>query len=233
MRKIAYSILAVVIMAATMLTASAQGDTRQVSGFSSIASGGPFDVHIKINGTESLRISGSAEAISKIETKVENGTLQIRWKDHWNWHGDQHYGHIDIYVTAKSLSDVANAGSGNMTVDGTVKGNEVDVTLSGSGSISATVKASDLHTSLSGSGSIHLDGSADKAEINISGSGSFNSKELRTNSARVQVSGSGSAYLIAEKTISGHIAGSGNVVYSGNATEEDVRTAGSGHVHKE
>lgn len=234
MRKIAYNIFAVILLAATTLTASAQSEeNRQVSGFNSIGSGGSFDVHIKIDGTESLRISGKAEAISQIETKVEDGRLEIRWKDHWKNHNEDHFGKIDVYVTAKSLSDVSNAGSGAMTIDGTVTGSHVNIALSGSGSISGKVRADELHAAISGSGSIHLEGKADEAEINISGSGSFDSKELRTNNARVHIAGSGNAYLVADSRISGHIAGSGDVIYSGNATEEDVKTAGSGRVRKE
>lgn len=234
MRRIVYSILAVILLAAATLSASAQsGETREVSGFSSIGSGGPFDVHIRINGTESLKISGKAEAISQIETKVEDGRLQIRWKDHWRNHNEDQLGKIDIYVTAKSLSDVSNAGSGVMTIDGTVSGDHVNISLSGSGSISSAVRADKLHAAISGSGSIHLEGNADEAEVNISGSGSLNGKRLKTNTARVHIAGSGNAYLVADKSISGHIAGSGDVVYSGNATEDDVKTVGSGRVRKE
>ena len=234
MRKLTYSIFAVILMAAATLTASAQSEeTRQVSGFNGIGSGGPFDVHVKVNGTESLKIKGPSEAISQIETKVENGNLEINWKDKWRNHSDNHWGKIDIYVTAKSLSSVALAGSGDMTVDGAVEGDKVNVALSGSGNISAVVKASDLHTSISGSGSVNMDGRADEARISVSGSGNLNAIELKTNTANVSIAGSGSVYLTAEKTLSGHIAGSGNVVYRGNATEEDVRTAGSGRVRKE
>lgn len=234
MRKLTHSIFAVILLAAATLTASAQSEeTRQVSGFNSIGSGGSFDVHIKIDGTESLKISGRAETISQIETKVEDGRLQIRWKDHWKNHDENHWGKINIYVNAKSLSDVSNAGSGAMTIDGTMAGGHVNIALSGSGSISSAVKADELHAAISGSGSIHLEGKADEAEVNISGSGSFDSKELKTNNARVHIAGSGNAYLVADKSISGHIAGSGDVIYSGNATEEDVKTAGSGRVRKE
>src|ERR1700749_3447036 len=106
MRKLAYSIFAVILMAAATLTVSAQSEeTRQVSGFTSIGSGGPFDVHVKIDGTESLKIKGPSEAVSQIETKVEDGRLKINWKDKWKNH-DNHWGKIDIYVTAKSLSGV-------------------------------------------------------------------------------------------------------------------------------
>lgn len=234
MRKIAYTILAVMVMAGATLAASAQSEeNREVSGFTSVGSGGPFDVHIKIDGRESLKIKGDAKAISEIETKVEDGKLTINWKDKWRDHNDEQRGKIDIYISARSLSAVALAGSGDMDVDGILTGDRVSVALSGSGNISASIKAGDLHAAISGSGSIGLNGSAEEAKISISGSGSFNAKELKTNTAHVNVAGSGNAYLIAEQKISGHIAGSGNVVYSGNATEEDVRTAGSGRVSKE
>lgn len=236
MRKIAYSIFAVMIMAAATFTASAQSEeNRQVSGFDGIASSGAFEVHIKIDGTESLKIVGKAETIAKIETVVEDGKLKIRMKDHWTWHNnnDEHMGKVDIYVTAKSLSDIANAGSGNMTVEGTISGSGVNIALSGSGSITGAVKACELHSSLSGSGAIQLNGDADEAQISISGSGSFNSKQLKTGTVTINIAGSGSAHLIAEKSISGHIAGSGGIFYSGNASEDDVKTFGSGRVHHE
>ena len=90
--------------------ATAQEQVRSVSGFHSIGSGGSFAVHVKINGTESLKIDGAdAATAAMIETIVTNGHLEIRWKRgseearHFN-------GRIDVYVTAKSLSDLSNAG---------------------------------------------------------------------------------------------------------------------------
>jgi hypothetical protein len=235
MRRIAYCILAI-LMAVGTLTASAQSeDTRNVSGYIGVASSGPFDVHIKIDGTETLKIVAKSEAMAKIETKVEDGKLQIRWKDHWNWkwNSSGNYGKIDIYVTARSLTEVSNGGSGVMAIDGMISGSDVNVSMSGSGSITGAVKADELHSSMSGSGSIHLTGSADKADLNISGSGSFHSKELQINTANIRIAGSGNAHITAEKTISAHIAGSGEIFYSGNAKEGDVKVFGSGDIRKE
>jgi hypothetical protein len=235
MRKIASFLFAIMVMAAATLTASAQSEeTRSVSGFTSIGSGGPFNVHIKIDGAESLKIVAKREIAAKIETSVDDGKLEIKWKDRFSWHNnDEDAGKIDIYITAKSLSGLANAGSGNMTVDGVISGGEVNIALSGSGSLSATVKADNLNASLSGSGSIRLGGHAGDAKISVSGSGTFSSKELETSLASISLAGSGSVYLTAEKSISGRIAGSGNIVYSGNASVDDIRTAGSGRMHKD
>jgi hypothetical protein len=232
MKRITYIILATVLTVATTLKASAQSEeSRQVSGFTSIGSGGPFDVHVKINGTESLKIKGSAEAIREIETKVEGGGLQIKFKHRGNDH--ENYGKIDIYVTAKSLSGLANAGSGSIKVEGTVSGAKVNISLSGSGSISSSVKADNFHAAISGSGSIALSGSADETKVAISGSGDLDGRHFKTNTASVTIAGSGNAHLGADKSISANIVGSGNVIYSGSATISDSRTVGSGRLSKE
>jgi hypothetical protein len=232
MKRLAYTIFAAVLMVATTLKASAQSDeTREVSEFKSIASSGPFDVHVKINGTESLKIKAEPDAIKEIETTVQNGTLQIKFKHHQN-RGNENYGRIDIYVTAKELSALVNAGSGSIKVDGTVSGDRVNITLSGSGNIASAVKAGDFHAILSGSGSIDVNGTASDAKITISGSGGINGRNFNTGTASVTITGSGNAHIGADKSISAMIVGSGNVVYTGHAAITDSRTVGSGRLSK-
>jgi hypothetical protein len=215
-----------------MGTVSAQQEqVRSVSGFNSIGNAGSFAVHVKINRTESLKIDGAdAGTLAKIETIVTNGNLDIRWKRGSEPHN--YNGRIDVYVTAKSLSGLSNAGSGSMEVDGTLKGGNVDVTLSGSGSISTAVDAGKLGITISGSGSVKLKGKAGTTEITISGSGKLSADGLSTDVAEVQISGSGDTYITVNKTISGNIVGSGSVRYSGAGTISSVRTVGSGRIKK-
>lgn len=212
-------------------TAAAQEQVRSVSGFNSIGNAGSFAVHVKINGTESLKIDGaSAELAAHIETLVKDGHLEIRWKRGEEPH---HYnGRIDVYVTAKSLSGLSCAGSGSLDVDGTVKGGQVDLSLAGSGSISAGVDAGKLGISVAGSGSFKLKGKAGSTHISVAGSGRLGAKELATDDADVHVAGSGDTYITVNKTLSANIVGSGSVYYSGTGTIGSVSTAGSGRVRK-
>jgi hypothetical protein len=116
MKRLVYSIFAAMLVFAATLKVSAQSEeTRQVSGFNSLASGGPFNVHVKINGTEGLKISGNADVIKDIETEVKDGKLSIKFKKDSEWKHNNS-SKIDIEVTAKSLSSLVNAGSGNMKV---------------------------------------------------------------------------------------------------------------------
>ena len=231
MKRLVYTIFAAILLFAATLKVSAQTEeTRQVSGFNSLAAGGPFNVHVKINGTESLKISGNADVIKDIETEVKDGKLAIRFKNDAEWR-HHNSSKIDIEVTAKLLSSLSNAGSGNIKVDGEVSGDNVNVTLSGSGMITSAVKSGKLHAVISGSGSIHLNGTANESDLVVTGSGQFMAKELKTTSASTKITGSGSIYIAAEKNISSRITGSGNVVYSGSATV-DSKTTGSGSVRK-
>jgi hypothetical protein len=218
------------LLSMAAINASAQ-ESRQVSGFNAVASAGPFNVHIKIDGTESVKVDADANIINEIETVVEGGTLQIKFKNHENWrHNDIHK--AEIYVTAKSLNALTSAGSGSMDVEGTINTNDFKVILSGSGNINTSVKSDGLRAVISGSGSIKLKGSANNADVTITGSGQVEARDLKTESVKAVITGSGSVSLIAEKSVSAHITGSGNVNYTGNASVVDSRYIGSGRVNK-
>ena len=214
------------------LNASAQNSqTREVSGFNSVASAGPFNVHIKLDGTESLKIDADPGIINEIETTVKDGALKISFKDHNYW--NKNAGKIDIYVTAKSLSGLVNSGSGSIKVDGLISTDNFKAVLSGSGNITTSVKSDGLHAVISGSGSIKLSGDANDADIVVTGSGELNGKDLKTSSSQVTITGSGNVHVAANKSVSAHIIGSGSVVYSGNATVSDAKYIGSGRMTKE
>lgn len=231
MKRITFTLLSLMILTAVSISALAQGQKREVSGFTTVASAGPFYVHIKLDGTESLKIDADANIINDIETVVENGTLKIKFKNRENYH--RNINKIDVYVTAKSLEGLINSGSGTIKVDGTISTANFKVVLSGSGNVSTGVKSDDLKAIISGSGSINLNGSTGDADIVVTGSGQVHGKELKTQSAKVVITGSGDVFLIADKSISAHITGSGGVVYSGNASVVDTRYTGSGRVTKE
>jgi hypothetical protein len=230
MKKLLFSGMALLLTAFIAVNASAQAVTRNVSGYTGIACGGPFNVFIKIDGTESIKLDVDADVVNDIKTEVENGVLKVEFKDHWNKHNN--IKRANIYITAKTLKYLANSGSGNATVDGVLTGDNARVALSGSGNVKTAVKSSTLDLRLSGSGSIDIKGSTGMADVNIAGSGEVNGKELKTETVEARIAGSGSVNIIANKTVSARIAGSGSVLYSGNATTGETKYMGSGRVSK-
>jgi len=102
MKKLNITLLAILMTTMFTLAGIAQShQTRQVSNFNAIASSGPFNVKVKINGTESVSVEADENIINEIETVVEDNTLKIRWKKPYEQHHDMHK--ADIYVSAKEL----------------------------------------------------------------------------------------------------------------------------------
>lgn len=231
MKKLSFSLMAVLLLTVSMaFNTSAQTVTRNVSGYTGISCGGPFNVFIKIDGTESIKLDVDANVVNDIKTEVENGVLKVEFKDHWRNH--RNIKRANIYITAKTLKYLGNSGSGNATVDGVMSAQNAKVALSGSGNIKTAVKSNTLDLSISGSGSIDIKGSTSMADVHIAGSGEVNGKDLKTETVEARISGSGSINIIADKTVSASISGSGSVLYSGNATTGSTHYAGSGRVSK-
>ena len=232
MKTLKMAFLALFLIAGAAARTFAQSEeTRSVSDFNGVNTGGSFYVHVKIDGTESLRLKGDADDLRKIETVVEHGTLQIRFPKGQEWK-HEHIGRVDIYVTAKSLSSIGLGGSGAIDVEGTLKGENVKVSVAGSGNATTAVEGNDLHVSIAGSGNINLKGKANATIVSISGSGNFRAADFRTDAADISIAGSGDVRMDIEKSVSARIAGSGNVTYTGNATAVNISSAGSGRLTK-
>lgn len=210
--------------------ASAQMVTRNVSGYSGIECNGPFNVSVKIDGTESLKLNVDADMLDNIKTDVEDGVLKVRFKDGWKNHGN--FKRADIYITAKRLSYLANGGSGSTVLTGTLTGEHAKIAVSGSGNLKGSVTSQSLELRVSGSGSATVNGSTSQAEISVSGSGSINGKQLKAEIVNARISGSGEVVIIANQSVSGHISGSGSLQYSGKATIVGSHYSGSGRITK-
>jgi hypothetical protein len=232
MKTLKIASLALFLIAAVTGKSFAQSEeTRSVSNYHGVSTGGSFNVHVKIDGTESLRLKGDADDLRKIETIVENGVLKIRFpKDQEERH--YHTGRIDVYVTAKSLSSVGLGGSGSIDVDGVLKGEKVKVSVGGSGTVTTAVDGNDLTLDIAGSGDMNIKGKGNDSHISVAGSGNLKAADLKVNAADISIAGSGDVRIDIEKTLSAIIAGSGNVTYTGNATTSKVSSAGSGRVTK-
>ena len=230
MKKIIYILVCTLIVLSIQNNLYAQSEeTRSVSGFKAISSAGPFNIHIKVNGTESLKINADKAILGEIETFVEDNNLKIRFKKHHNYHYD---GRIEVYITAKSIAELSNAGSGTLNVEeGGLDANKTSISIAGSGDVITSIKADQLSVSIAGSGSAHVKGSSNKISVSIAGSGQMLGKELNTQTSNISIAGSGNVYLIASNKIDANIIGSGSVYYIGNASVSS-NSIGSGKVRK-
>lgn len=206
---------------------TAATEVRQTGEFRGIAQRGSIDVEVR-QGATAVSVTADDNLLPYLETVVEGGTLQVRWKS-----GTSLRGRVSakVSVATPKLQSLASSGSGDFRVEA-FNAPALKVTLSGSGDVSFNALATDdLAITISGSSDVRGNGRATRLSIGISGSGDVKLGEMKSDEVSVRIAGSGDAEVNAAKSLDVSIAGSGDVLYSGDAALK-TRVAGSGTVRK-
>ncbi|WP_186434386.1 head GIN domain-containing protein [Lutibacter sp. Hel_I_33_5] len=199
---------------------------RTTSDYEGVSVGGSFDV-ILVKGKEGkITIKGEENIIPYIITEVRNGTLKIKYEKNVNVRTTRK---LTVTVPYKDIDKVSLGGSGNISNEGVIKGEDVSFSLGGSGDIRVNVDANHVKSSIGGSGNIKLSGKTDSFKCSIAGSGSIKAYELDANSLKASIAGSGSIRTSVKNKIKASVVGSGSIYYKGNP-KIDSKSVGSGDV---
>jgi len=160
--------------------------TLQLDPFSSIEMQGIDDVYITYGTQQSVRAEGHANIISRIKTRVKNGTWYIELED-------ENYGHYDLtyYLELPMIDGILSNGTGDVIISESMQVDDISVSLVGTGSLYGfALTADDCNVEISGTGD---------CEITVN------------NTLDVSIDGTGSVYYKGFPTVNADIAGTGRV----------------------
>jgi hypothetical protein len=208
-------------------------EQRSLPPFQGVALSGSMDLVVRQGNTQQVEVTVDDNLLPLLETEVTgsgaDARLQVRWK-----RGMSIYTKTDarIHVTVPRLTSLAASGSGDMTVE-PFETPSLSISISGSSDTRLQkLTTADLQISISGSGDVEGAGSATRLKVGIAGSGDVKLREMKSGEVSVNIAGSGDASVHADKALEVRIAGSGDVVYTGNAATVNAKVAGSGSVNK-
>ncbi len=206
-------------------------DARTLGSFTSIASGGSWDVIISYGTDKNVIVEADENLLSHIITEVKGDKLNIKTENYVNLKSKNK---IKIYVSLTKITSISLAGSGNITgVGNFTNDDKTNFSVAGSGNINLDFKNIDKATiSIAGSGNVNLKGKTETLGVSIAGSGDAICKELVADEVKVSIAGSGSAKVNASSSLKVSIVGSGDVYYTGTVTNISKSVAGSGKVVK-
>jgi hypothetical protein len=228
-RTLAFSLT--LLAAAACSPAHAATKTYSVTDISRLRIAGPFDVHVHVGPSSSVRATGPQEAIDRLSVEQHEEVLVIKpLPGGWGGWPMGFHGNLVVDVTMPSLDQAAVTGSGDTSID-RAKGETLTLALSGSGSLTvAGIQVTQLNATSTGSGTLGLAGRAVAARAVLTGSGDLKGGQLLTDDAQVNLVGSGSLSIGARHTAKGSLAGSGDLSVVGPAACAIARS-GSGDVH--
>jgi hypothetical protein len=208
-------------------------ETRELPAFQGVALAGSMDLVVRQGPTQAVEVQADDNLLPYLETEVSgsgpDARLQVRWKRGASIYNGRT---VRVNVTVPVLTSLAASGSGDLLVEA-FETPSLSIRISGSSDARLRqLTTGDLQVSISGSGDVVGAGKATRLKIGVSGSGDVQLRDLKAEDVSISIAGSGDASVHAEKSLDVRIAGSGDVVYTGNPATVTSKVAGSGSVSK-
>ena len=145
--------------------------TEQISiaGVNKIRVSGGMHVQLKQHDTFRVDVNTDENLMEYIEVFKEGETLVVREMDGYNLDPSKD---MIVYVSAPTFSHISVSGSGSITSENTITGNDpLSIDLSGSGNIDIDLNVPKINAEVSGSGNIDLGGRSEDLSLRLSVSG--------------------------------------------------------------
>ena len=166
----------VMIAISAFILASCQTSTASVTE-NRMVNSDFFGVILKTNaqvilsqGTEtSVRVEGSVENVTSVQTTIENGALVID--------GDNKFP-VTVYVTIDEISLIEVNGCGKIFSNQLINSDMLLLKVSGSGTINVEVRSLTLGMIVKGNGKIYAKGSTGDSFVRVTGNGQVMARNL-------------------------------------------------------
>jgi hypothetical protein len=183
-------------------------EARPTAAFTEIEASGAERLEIVVGDARSVEVEIDDNLLQHLTTRVEKGVLKIGSR------GSFRVARAPVVrITLPRLAAIRTSGSGDAEIRGLVGG---DLTLVSRGSGGFRVPG----------------GRVDRLTLDLSGSGETDLTRLDVRDATVDVLGSGTARVRATDAITARVSGSGDLIYSGPASNVAIRTTGSGSARR-
>jgi hypothetical protein len=200
-----------------------------------------YTVYLKQTNKQEVTVEALTEIFSVTDIKVENGILMINVERKPDTPNKSLWAKIDdiklnptmkLYVSVKSLNDLQVNGGGKIISENSIATDYVTLGVSGNGSMDVDIKGNTVKAEVSGSGSMTLRGYATSIDAVVSGSGKIDGFNCPFETAKVKVSGTGTAQLNVSNNIDAVVLGSGQIKHKGNTKTAQKKIYGSGTVDR-
>ncbi|MEN2786410.1 GIN domain-containing protein [Sphingomonas qilianensis] len=207
-------------LALLLLSLAAPAERQySVGSFDRLRVDGPFRVVLTTGRSPRATAEGDPRVTDTIDIRVEGSTLVVRaGLSGWGEQAMPGRGAAPplIRLSTGMIRSASLIGGGDVTINGALKGQRIDVMLTGSGSLQArAVDADQLVASAIGAGRLTLGGRAAKVRLSTNGTVELQAGALIAGDLRVRTDGNGTLVAQARYTAEIFPAGVGAITVYG------------------
>lgn len=191
---------------------------RSVEGFSGLRVSSGINVYLTQGNSEKLTLDVKGLEEEDVKAEVKNGTLNlyIERRGVMNWVNNRNTS-VKAYVTFRALKSIQASGGADVTGQGHLTFQDLDVQAGGGADVALDLTASRLNVSASGGADAKLTGRADLINAASSGGSDLDARNLTAKSGTASSSGGSDVYIRASDELSLKASGGSDIYYYGSA----------------
>lgn len=229
------------LSAASIAFSQTTKKTLELPDFKSIYVNSNYTVMLKQTNKQEVVVEALTEIFEVSEIKVENGILMVNVERKPESQNKSIWAKIDdikmnpmmkLYISMKNVTELQVNGGGKIISENSIATDYITLGVAGSGAMDVDLKGNTVKAELSGTGSLTLRGYATTLDANLSGAGNLKGFECPLESAKLRLSGSGSAEINATNNLEAVVLGNGTVKHKGNTKTVTKKVYGQGAVDR-
>ena len=202
------------------------------AGFTAISVSSGIDLYITQGSQESLAVSASDQKhLDRLKTEVVNGTLKIYYDNKGiTWKSDNRK--LKAYVSFKTLEKLNVSAGSEVTVNGSIHAENLDLNVSSGSEFNGMIHAKTLLADVSSGAGVKITGKADKLKIDVSSGAEFKGYDFAVDFCEAIASSGASVHVTINKELNAKASSGADIRYKGTALTRDIKISGGGAVKK-
>lgn len=224
-------LLPLAMMAQKQVINDENAQPRSIGSFHAIRVSNAIDLFLSQSDEEALAVSAiKPEFRDRIKTVVEDGALKISYDDDGKWwKGNKK---LKVYVSFKTLDRLTATGASDVIVTGTIKANELAISMGGASDFKGKVEANSLDVNLSGASDASIGGKVTVLKVDANGASDFKGYDLQADNCSAEASGASDIKVTVNKELNARASGASGIHYKGDGVIRDLRSSGASNVSK-
>ena len=208
------SAVALVLAGCSRITGSGNVITKpiSVSPFSKLEVGSAFEVTVSFGDQSALTLHVDDNVANYVDAGVSGQTLHIGLKRGTSVSNAT----LKADVTAPSLTSIELSGASRVHLSGELSGRSAKVTASGASRLDGSIRMDEIALSLSGASNATLSGTAARLVVSGSGASQVEAVDVQSTDLEISLSGASVATVAVSGTISAELSGASNLRYKGS-----------------
>lgn len=210
------------------LSMAQNDEVRELPFFDKIKVSGQVKVFLEKGDREMATIKASDIVVSDITVEVVGKTLEIKLKK-----DSKKQAKAEVFVKYRELRDVSVAAAAYVSMNDTLKVDKLVLNVITTSEFDSDIIANTIDVKVGQGSSVRLRGSVQNYEASVSTKGILSALELKADSAFVTVGSGAIAKIYAKELIEAKVRAAGNLTYTGNPMQKNIKTSIGSSVREE